>query len=216
MLRFCKGFSLVLAMVCGLIMLPVDAHAVTFVNGSFEFASKDPGDFITLPDGSTVIDGWTVGGQIDYIGTHWVAANGTRSLDMNGLAEGSISQQIKGLTKGQQYTIQFSLAGNPDSKTPPERKLDVMVGLDSASYTFTIAGGTTSAMGWIVHSLVFVAQDTTALLTFASAVSGFYGPALDNVSIAATPLPAALPLFLSVLGLFGWFSWLKGARESTA
>ena len=215
MFPYCRTLAFVFAAALGLGMLPISAKAVTLTNGSFESASVDPGVFETLSSGSTVITGWTVGGEIDYIGSYWQPDDGKRSLDMNGTTAGSISQMITGLTKGQAYLINFSLSGNPDSLVPPTRKLDVVVGLGAASYFFTIAN-TRENMGWIVQSLAFVADDTTALLKFSSAVTGAFGPALDNVSIAATPLPAALPLFVSLLSFFGLFSWLRRAREVTA
>ena len=62
-------------------------------NGSFEsgVAFSDP--FITLnATDSTSITGWTVSaGSIDYIGSYWQPADGSRSLDMNGLSTGAIS-----------------------------------------------------------------------------------------------------------------------------
>ena len=79
----------------------------------------------------------------------------------------------------------------------------------------------------VVHfyrNFFFTADATSADLTFASTViSGgtaqfptAIGPALDNISIAATPLPAALPLFGSVLGAFGLFSWFRRRLTATA
>jgi Protein of unknown function (DUF642) len=90
------------------------AGAATIINGSFE-EGVDPGTFVTLTaTDSSSITGWKVSsGTIDYIGTYWTAADGSRSLDMNGLAPGAISQVITGLTFGHQYEVTFDLAGNP-------------------------------------------------------------------------------------------------------
>jgi Protein of unknown function (DUF642) len=53
-------------------------------NGSFE-EGPDPGAFKPLDEASTDIKGWTVTrGQIDYIGSHWQAGDGSRSLDLHG------------------------------------------------------------------------------------------------------------------------------------
>jgi hypothetical protein len=62
------------------------------------------------------------------------------------------------------------------------------------------------------------------MLTFASLVTtggttanpAAFGPALDNISISETPLPAALPLFGSVLGGFSLFGWLRRRRAAHA
>lgn len=61
--------------------LPAEANLLT--NGSFE-TGPNPGSFTNFAAGSTAITGWTVStpGNIDYIGSLWVAANGSRSLDL--------------------------------------------------------------------------------------------------------------------------------------
>ena len=216
MKRFVKSLAFGAVLIAGVTGHQNCAQAVGILNGSFEFntPSSDPSPFKTLGSGSTEIDGWTVGGHsIDYIGSYWQAADGKRSLDMNGIGPGSISQNITGLIKGQQYTVSFSLAGNPDAGDP-NKILAVNVGLGAHTYTFNITGKTHTAMGWVPQTLVFTAAGTSALLTFRGAMTGSWGPALDNVSIAATPLPAALPLFGSALA--GW--WLLGRlrRRRTA
>ncbi len=95
---------------------PVDtAHAVSVVNGSFELGTDPGGSFLTVNAGESSITGWTVdSGSVDYIGGYWAASDGLRSIDMNGLTTGSISQTITGLTIGQQYRVSFDLAGNTD------------------------------------------------------------------------------------------------------
>jgi choice-of-anchor C domain-containing protein len=188
------------------------AQAVTVINGSFE-DGINPGAFTTLNSGdSTSIAGWTVSaGNIDYIGTYWTAADGSRSLDMNGLEPGSISQTLTGLTIGQQYKVSFELAGNP-AGGPTLKTIGVTAGAGANTYTFDTTNSTLSHMGWVTESFFFTADGTTDLLTFASTTTGFsgnetyphaFGPALDDVSITATPLPAALPLFAGGIGLIG-------------
>jgi hypothetical protein len=61
-------------------------------------------------------------------------------------------------------------------------------------------------MKWKQFSFVFTANAISTFLTFQSNTDGFYGPALDNVSISEgehtisqTPLPPALVLFGSAL-----------------
>ncbi len=62
-------------------------------NGSFENGSNNPGTYEQLAAASTVLTDWTITtGSIDWIGTYWPAAAGTKSLDMNGGGPGAISQ----------------------------------------------------------------------------------------------------------------------------
>lgn len=69
------------------------ATTISIVNGSFEATTGgDPGaGFLTKGTGDTSITGWTVAGHsIDYIGGYWVADDGVRSLDMNGISTGEV------------------------------------------------------------------------------------------------------------------------------
>jgi hypothetical protein len=92
------------------------AQAASFTNGSFELGS-DPGSFSTVfqGDGAT-ITGWLVGGpsgaSVDYIGSYWEAADGTRSIDLSGTSNypdgpikwGEISQTFDTIS-GQALTV---------------------------------------------------------------------------------------------------------------
>ncbi|MFT3731270.1 MAG: choice-of-anchor C family protein [Hyphomicrobium sp.] len=216
-------FAKFAVMAIGMLATPVcAAHAATatIVNGSFEEGSIDPGSFTTLFAGSTDITGWTVvtandtdPGSVDYIGTYWTASDGSRSLDLDGNAPGGVQQTITGLTIGQQYTITFDLAGNPDLSG----KKILQLALDGITqdYTFINTAITTkSAMGWILESFIFTASNTSQLLTFSSLTSDAWGPALDNVNISATPVPPALPLFAVALALLGWLGGRKQSSRS--
>jgi choice-of-anchor C domain-containing protein len=89
------------------------AQAASLVqNGSFE-SGPNPGSYLTLNAGSTAITGWTVTrAAIDYYGTGWVAADGNRSLDLNGTpGVGGIAQTFS-TDPGQQYLVTFALAGH--------------------------------------------------------------------------------------------------------
>lgn len=187
------------------------AQASPFMNGSFELSSAgDPGAFTTLTAGNTSITGWVVGGTtIDYIGSYWVAADGSRSLDLNGLGVGSISQTFDTVA-GQTYRVSFAMAGNPAGG--PQFKT-----LASATNTtvyipppFDITGHTLADLGWVTQSFTFVANASSETLTFASltfAPSGnptypfAFGPALDNVAVA--PIPEASTWAMMILGFLG-------------
>jgi len=170
------------------------AQAATLVNGSFEDPLVNVGSFKTLSTGSTQINGWTVDGSVDWIGSYWTHADGNRSLDMTGSSIGSISQDITGLVIGRQYDLSFALAGNPAGGTKI-KTLTVAVGGAAADFDFDTTGKTRTAMGWVMETFSFTANKSTETLTFTSKNTGFWGPALDNVSVSQTapvPLPAAL------------------------
>jgi choice-of-anchor C domain-containing protein len=191
------------------------AQAVTVVNGSFEQGLANIGAYTTINSvDTTSITGWTVAtGSVDYIGTYWQAADGSRSLDMSGNGPGSITQTINGLTGGQQYKVSFDLAGNTDG-TPTTKTLSVTAGVGSTSYNFSTIGDSHGSMGWLAEFFYFTASGSSELLSFASATDTPFGPALDNVSISAadsvsvgaTPVPPALVLFVGGLGVIGFFA----------
>lgn len=182
------------AILVGLSAIP--AHASLILNGSFE-GGISPGSFTTLIAGDTTsLTGWTVAsGNIDYIGTYWTASNGSRSLDLNGLVPGSISQTFSGLVAGQTYVVSFDLAGNPAGGPQPKM---ITVTTDEAVFnaSFDSSNTSLSSMGWKPKSFTFVAAGTTDTLIFASNTLGFsgnetyptaFGPALDNVAVNAVP-----------------------------
>lgn len=217
-----KGAAFATALVIGAAFGAGSAGAVSIVNGSFETegtAHPLSGGFTDVTAlNLTAIAGWNVtAGSIDYINGYWQAADGTHSVDLNGLSAGTISQEITGLTIGHTYQVTFSLAGNPDGG-PVTKTLGVTASISTTPYTFNTVLGTPtrSNMGWVTEVFNFTAAHTTELLSFVSSTftggggqnDAAFGPAIDNVSIldragetSPTPLPAALPLFAGGLGV---------------
>lgn len=199
------------------VLAPAVACAVPFTNGSFESATVNPGpSFTTLYASSTQITGWKVTtGSVDYV-AGWAPADGQRSLDLNGLSIGSITQTFD-TTSGERYGVTFSLAGNPDRTTPCcggaanspiVKTLTVSAGGQSASYSFDVTGLTTTSMGWTDRLFEFVAVSPSTTLSFSSTTSDCcWGPALDNVrvmSLTAVPESPTASLFgIALLGLVG-------------
>jgi choice-of-anchor C domain-containing protein len=184
-------------------------------NGSFENAAFDPGSFTTLNNGSTDINGWTVGlGSIDYIGSYWQASNGSRSLDLSGVSKGSISQTINTIA-GKEYTVKFDMAGNPDDNLKLKLLVASLSGNLTEVFNFNATGTTNANMGWISNSYKFIAgPGNTTTLSFASATDTAYGPALDNVSVSAVPEPATWAMMIIGFGAAG--SMVRSNRRKQA
>ena len=182
------------------------ASAATIVNGSFEDSSVNPGGgFATLSGGSTAITGWTVGANsIDYIGGYWTAQDGTRSLDLSGnQGPSSIAQTITDLVNGQAYRVSYWVSKNPDGGDAT-RTGTVTLGNTTGTFSFS-ANNNRANMLWEQHFFDFVANGTSGTLSFGSDTSGgcCFGPALDNVSIAAIPEPATWAMMIAGIGLVG-------------
>ena len=120
------------------------------------------------------------------------------------------------MTVGQEYTISFDLAGNP-AGGPLVKGLEVSVdAMGGGLFTFNTTGATLSNMGWITQTVTFIATASSATLTFLSQNNTSFGPALDNVSIAATPIPGALLLFGSALGGMGFLGYRRKKQGAEA
>jgi len=177
------GSTFTAVLSAGMVATAFAASAVT--NGSFE-TGTDPGVFSTLVAGdNTSVPGWTVtAGSVDYIGSYWTASDGARSLDMTGFSAGAISQMFT-TVPGHTYTVAFDLAGNP-AGAPGVKTLAVDAGSLPTTYTFDTTGKTLTDMGWQPQTYSFTATGTSTTVTFTSMDSGFYGPALDNVTVTDT------------------------------
>lgn len=170
------------AILLGNVAMP--AFAATFANGSFE-SGNAPGAFLVVNNGATDIDSWNVtSGSVDYIGTYWTAADGTRSIDLSGNEAGTISQTFDTVI-GATYTVSFDLSGNPAGGLD-EKTLNVSAtGGATSPYSYNIATETNSLsdMKWKPMEYEFVATSNSSVLTFASTTAGFFGPAVDNIEI---------------------------------
>lgn len=173
--------------------------AAPFGNGSFETGNYNqytPAyDFDRVFAPSTDITGWTVTvGSVDWIGTYWQAAQGTKSLDLDGDegTPGAISQSFA-TSVNSTYVVTFSMSGNPDAG-PALKTMTVDIGgaTTAFSYDTSFYGNTLTDMKWVTKTYSFVATSTTTTLTFTSTTTGGYGPALDNVVITETLATGAL------------------------
>ncbi len=196
---------LAIATLIATLALPLSANAATIVNGSFEQGAA-PGGFTQVGTGGSNITGWTVAsGSVDYIGNYWQAADGSRSVDLAGGQPGII-QQVLSTVIGQVYAVSFFIARNPDRPETPRNGFVTWTGAGNQSFSFNNANTTRSNMGWEQRTVQFTATSASTTLGFGAdpaTSQGAFGPALDNVTIAAVPEPSTWLMLLAGFGLVG-------------
>ncbi len=188
------------------------------LNPSFEYGTNHPlppvppysenGGFVTLYAPSTNIANWTVlSGSVDWIhNLYWQATEGTYSININ---KGSAFGSASFLTNpGSIYLVEFDLSSNPVNYTA---NLNVTAGSITQGFSFNGNGKSVQNMGWVRQSFSFTASGANTNLIFAdvtSGVPGWFGPAIDNVSVTLIPEPGTILLlgsgFLG-LGFIGWY-----------
>jgi choice-of-anchor C domain-containing protein len=187
-------------------------------NGSFEDGTNAPGaGFRTLNATNTDITGWTVAsGSIDWIGSYWQASAGQRSIDLSGNEPGALDvSQTLSLGPGK-YELSFDLSGNPDGGPTTKSASVILGGVPGSPFTknYTLTAANTLAnMNYIRQSIVFTLSNlANVTVGFANPLAGPYGPAIDNVSLSAVPLPAAAWLFGSAFLGLCWLGRRSGTR----
>jgi len=203
-----KAFSLLVAALMLIFLLTGNALANLIANGSFEDGSG-PGtnSFVTVHSGDSDITGWTVGGD----GVDWHSnvelkspQNGAYLVDLNlnGPSKTNTLSQTFATEVNAKYTLTFWLAA-------PNRGNSVNVNIAGSDTLFSQAASSNADLTWGEKTLTFAAIAPTTTLTFSNLEeTGYYwGPLLDNVSVAkvsSVPLPSALLLLGSgLLGLTG-------------
>ena len=184
------------------------------VNGSFEDGVYSGGaGRHTLTAGATALTGWTIAGSVGWIGTYWQPADGSKSIDVNGDAAGSISQSFA-TTVGKTYVVRFRLSGDPGSAGVKTLTV-AATGTASANYTFdtTVIGNTLADMKWQSKTYSFVATVASTTLTFSSPTAGVFGPALDRVSVTEAGKGGGIKAAKSgaICKLGGWTTLRDGA-----
>jgi choice-of-anchor C domain-containing protein len=208
-----------IVVVCFLFGMGVNSSLAAIVlNGSFEEGNYVPNSsgFETLINGNTDITGWTVTGlSIDWIGSYWQAADLSKSLDLAGLGDGGVLQSLLTTIVGQEYRLSFAMAGNTDNGPTVKTMIVTVDGLISIPYTFNTSGHSRGSMGWELHTLDFVAESTTTLLSFSNETGTAYGAALDAVSVDPIPEPATIIIW-SLFGLGSMFGLRVWRRRGIA
>lgn len=153
----------------------------------------------------TVLANWTITAPtIDVIGSgpngtliDFYAGNGYY-LDMTGTpGAGGIKTAVAlGLISGHAYELSFDYGNNKNSNGVEQ----LTFGLGTQTGFIDIPGAVANLTN---HTMRFVYDGSGDYLTFAdtgSSTSDYGGPILDNVSLAAVPLPAGGLLLLGALG----------------
>jgi choice-of-anchor C domain-containing protein len=186
-----------LARAIALALLVGAPAAADVTNPGFE-AGPDPGSMMPVGVGSTAIAGWVVTrGAIDYCGTCWSAAEGSRSVALNGTGPGGIAQMFVTVPNAE-YTVSFFMAGDPFSN-PILKHLRVTAAAQSQDYEFDSGHAWPWGMGWLEKTFTFTAAGNPTTLEFFSTDTGSTGPALDQVRVQG---PAAGTSSSPLGGLF--------------
>jgi choice-of-anchor C domain-containing protein len=167
------------------------APAKTLANGSFEepvigvpyqpfFAGENLGRWVVES------------GTIEIIRNYWPAAEGVQSVDLSGLFDqaGTIYQDVA-TVPGQNYTIRFAFAGNPEDQAVKEAKVFWNDG-ELATLTVDTAGRSLTNMGWTYYTYNVTATNSTSRLKFQSLTLNFLGPVIDDVSVTPVAPGATL------------------------
>jgi choice-of-anchor C domain-containing protein len=158
------------------------------VNGSFE-DSPEVDRYLSLDEGSDAIKGWVVTrGQIDLIGpVHWKAADGNKSVDLNGSPGfGGIKQSFTTM-KGHRYRVRFQMAATPASYggNGAVKFLCVHAAGTKKAFSADARDNAGPGIGWTGKEWTFTAVDDTTTLEIYSLDhdDGNCGPAIDDVSV---------------------------------
>jgi len=198
--------SRLLGAVCALLIISFDASANLVTNSGFESGAHTSTNTTTLAVGSTAMDGWTVTDDlIAWIGPvnpYLLSANeGSYFLDLTDFATGApfggVSQSIT-TDVGRSYVFSFDLGSSNNWGRPSA--IEASAAGSSNIFTSSTVGGPSD---WDRFSMVFTANSVTTTI-FLKGVTGSQYIGLDNVSVSAAPIPAAVWLFGSgLLGLVG-------------
>ncbi len=163
--------------------------------GNARFHAGSGGDF-TAANNPNGIPKWTVGpGSVDVVGPGvrpggWQQVGaGNFSVDLNGLAPGSIDQTITD-TAGVHYRLCFYFSGNPDGRpigAPALKKMQVTWGATPA-VTFAVnvnhpCHHTDAHMCWVRKSLGVVGTGSDVLKFSSFATTGAYGAVIGHVTV---------------------------------
>ena len=159
----------------------------------------DGDDVYVLENGATAIDFWEVFSTspktIDWVHTDVLAASdGVQVVDLNGTPGPGGIRQTFSTIPGKKYEVVFDLAGNPETLPPPEPVADpikivrVSAAGQSADFSFDTTSTTPTSMGWEGKSWTFVADSSSATLSFESLTPTYPGATPANLYVDFGPV----------------------------
>ncbi len=180
------------------------ANANLIVNGSFEAPTQTPGTYGTYF--GTSVPGWVAGTngievRNNLFGT---AEDGVNFVELDTFANSNMSQTVT-TTAGVLYSLDYWYSprvGQPASTNGVSSYWNGVLLTNS-----TGNGG--SINNWVDLSFLVTGTGNDILSFYATGTSDSLGGNVDNVSLTATPLPAAVWLMASGLGFLGF-----GRRKS--
>jgi choice-of-anchor C domain-containing protein len=146
--------------------------------------------------------GWIIeSGTVEIVGPYWQAAEGSQSLDLNGIFEeiGTIYQDVT-TVPGRSYKIRFAYAGNPEcGPTVAVKSFQVFwEGAQVSAIQFDTTGKSVTNMGWQYYESVVTASGNSSRLRFKSTSPSFCGPTLDDISVTPVGSPPVAGSLLDV------------------
>ena len=200
----------------------------TFVGGSF----GSPLAQEVLAGDTTTLPGWTVTGEIAWFESGQagiVTPPGNNfALDLTGFCDlgnscgapgayGGVTQTVSGLTVGQSYTLSF-LFGNYSLNTSQPT---IVVTIGGTATSIPVPATSIASGVWDSETINFIATSASTVFSFGGS-GGTEGQTfylgLDDVAlnptVRTTPLPAALPLFATGLGLTGLLGWRRKRKAA--
>lgn len=177
----------------------------SFEQGSFVPRGTGSWNFQSLGAGDTSITGWTVGG----VGVDWLsepfynASQGVHAVDLGWYTGGAGSVAISLPTvAGMGYTLTFDAAAVPGYASYTNQGWVSAGSLGAAFAPAFSAAHDFTGQVYHAQAFQFTALGASTLLTFSATTAGTsYGPVIDNVSVAALPVPEAQSWALMLAGL---------------
>jgi hypothetical protein len=162
-------------------------------------------------------NGWTFSGS-DSGGT-FMNVHNTDNVDgavlLNENGPGTATKSLTGLTPNTAYLLSFLYYGD----NRPGQTWGLHVDVNGAILDLSDTDKTPGTNPGTIATLLFLSDGTgAALLSFAQTTPGGSeaSPIFDDVQVAATPIPAALPLFAGGLGMLGLLARRRKRKAASA
>jgi hypothetical protein len=208
------------ATVVGASLMSVDARANLLLNGDFETLSSPdvPADWTTAP-GAEILD-LTGADYIPCCGANGTAAelaNHFASFGPGNVPNVSTLSQSFTTVSGQSYILSF-MAGAMGGGTEP---LVAAAWAAGGGTPLNMTSITTSADNnlsttFIFYSFLFTATSDSSYVAFNAVGPGSnIDPILDDVSVAATPLPSTWTMLIAGFAGLGFFAY-RGSKKNAA